>query len=94
MSEQPDVREQLDTVWSDHGMSNFDQSVDDGLEADLRAGMRARHSAWNFNGQVWYDGTADVFREEVSVYHVVRAEHSAATLEELMRVVNDEFGWD
>jgi len=75
-------------------MSNFDHSIDEGLEADLRAGMRGVHSAWNFNGQVWYDADAGLFREEVWVYHVLAAERSAATLEDLMRVVSDEFGWD
>jgi hypothetical protein len=92
--EQSGVRDHRDTVWSEHGMTNFDHSVDEGLEADLRAGMRARHSAWNFNGQVWYDAAGEVFREEVWVYHALVAERSAATLEELMRVVSDEFGWD
>lgn len=81
-------------VWSARSMSNFDHSVDDGLEDDLRAGMRGTHSAWNFNGQVWYDPDEQVFKEDVWVYHVKQATLSAPTLENLMRVVNDEFGWE
>jgi hypothetical protein len=81
-----------DAVWSLHEMSNFDQSVDPGLEPDLRAGMRGVRSAWNFQGQVWHDADADIFREEVWVGHVLEALRSAPTLGELMRTVNDEFG--
>ena len=80
--------------WTSKSMSNFDHSQDDGLEEDLRAGKRGTHSAWNFNGQVWYDPVADVFREDVWVHHAKMATLSAPTLDDLMRVVNDEFGWD
>jgi hypothetical protein len=83
-----------DFAWTRKSMSNFDHSQDEGFEDDLRAGLRGHHAAWNFNGQVWYDPDAELFREEVWVHHVVAAERSARTLEELMRVVNDEFGWD
>ncbi len=78
---------------SEHGMSNFDQSVDDGLEADLRAGMHAIHSAWDFNGVVWYDPEAAVFCEAVRRYHVLVAVVSRPDLRELMHAVNDEWGW-
>ncbi len=79
---------------SDHGMSNFDQSVDDGLEDDLRAGMKGRHAAWNFNGLVWLDDWTGMFCEVVRRFHVIVAVHAAPTLEELMHEVNDEHGWD
>ena len=80
--------------WTAKGMTNYDYSVDGGFEDDLRAGLRGLHAAWNFNGQVWYDPDADLFREEIWVHHVLAAEREAPTLEDLMRVVNDEFGWD
>jgi len=83
-----------DFQWTTKGMSNFDHSVDEGFEDDLRAGLRGTHSAWNFNGQVWYDPDEDVFKEEVWVYHQMVAVRSAPDLETLMRVVSDEFGWD
>jgi hypothetical protein len=85
---------QPEITWSTKGMSNFDHSIDDGLADDLKAGMRASHSAWNFNGQVWWDPDEQVFKEDVWVYHVKQVTLSAPTLEDLMRVVNDEYGWD
>jgi hypothetical protein len=79
---------------SGHGMSNFDHSVDDGLEADLRAGMRGRHAAWDFNGMLWWDEKAGLFYEAVRVYHVVQAIIGRPTLHQLMHDVNDQFGWE
>lgn len=81
-------------TWTDKEMSNLDRTVDPGMAEDLRAGMTGCHNAWNFHGEVWYDAAAGVFREEVSVYRVPRGTFSAPTLEELMRVVSGEFGWD
>ena len=78
--------------WTGRGMSNFDHTVDEGMEDDLRAGMRGTHAAWNFHGEVWYDPDEQVFREEIRQYQAVQGTRSAATLEELMQVVNDEFG--
>lgn len=78
--------------WSARGMTNFDHSIDDGLADDLKAGMRATHSAWNFNGQVWWDADEEMFKEDVWRYNALVATRSAPTLEDLMRVVNDEFG--
>lgn len=74
-------------------MSNLDHSIDPGLEEALRErAVWARHSAWNFNGQVWFeDGT---FFEEVWHYHVHIDTVGASSLEELMRAVNDLHGWD
>lgn len=83
-----------EAIWSDKVMSNFDHTVDPGMEDDLRTGMRGQHTAWNFHGQVWYDADGGWFTEEVSVHKAVRAILSAPTLEELMREVNDEYGWD
>jgi hypothetical protein len=85
---------EAEITWADKGMTNYDRSIDEGLADDLRAGMRAFHSAWDFNGQVWYDPDEDVFKEDVWVYHAKVATRSAATLEDLMQVVNDEFGWE
>ncbi len=83
-----------ETRWSPLEMSNFDHEVPEGLEADLKAGARSRHSAWDFNGQIWYDPETNLFYEEVWVFHTVAGSRSAATLRDLMSVVNDEFGWD
>jgi hypothetical protein len=81
-------------TYSERGMTNFHHHIDDGLEEDLRAGMYSEHYAWNFCGTLWHDTGTGVFCEEVFVYHVSQGVHSAGTLEELMRVVNEEFGWD
>ena len=74
------------------GMSNLDQSIDDGLEEVLRAGdVCAAHSAWDFYGTVWfYDG---MFYEQIQCYGVVRAVLMAESLEELMKKANDAYGW-
>ncbi len=74
------------------GMSNFDHSIDEDLEEYLvNGGEEATHAAWDFNGKLWYkDG---LFYEEVWVYHVPQETISASTLPDLMKVVNDKYGW-
>ena len=79
---------------SEHGMSNFDHKIDDGLEADLRAGLKGRHAAWEFNGRVWFDARLGMFCEAVRRYHALRGVVAAPTLRELMAEVNDEYGWE
>lgn len=77
----------------DLGMSNFDHSIDDGLEDALqREPVFCRHSAWEFNGQVWWDGSQ--FREQVWRYHAPIATYAEDTLRELMETVNDNHGWE
>lgn len=77
----------------DEGLCNLDQSISDGLADKLRAGdVCCRHAGWEFNGIVWYaDGQ---FHEEVSRYHAVQATYSADTLEALMTLVNDVWGYE
>ncbi len=75
------------------GMSNFDHTIDDGLDVALRSGeVQAKHAGWNFNGNVWFAGGQ--FHEEVWQYRVPVAIVSATTLEDLMKTVNDRFGWE
>lgn len=75
-------------------MSNFDGVIDDGFADDLRAQpgrIFGRHSAWDFNGKVWFaDGR---FHEEVWCYGSPREIISADSLEELMKLANDKYGW-
>lgn len=61
------------------GMSNFDHTIDAGLEEALRqepGDVYGTHAAWNFNGRVWFAG--GMFHEEVWRYggpiEVLRAE--------------------
>jgi len=73
-------------------MTNLDHSVDAGVAGRLRDGGHwSCHDGWNFNGIVWFaDGR---WYERVSRYRRPQGTYSAETLEELMKVVNDEFGW-
>lgn len=81
--------------YTDLGMSNFDHLVDDGFAEILKKNegkMWGNHTAWNFCGDVWYENGK--FHEQVNVYHVLKGEYEAETLEELMEVVNNIYGWD
>lgn len=78
---------------TDRRMSNSDGQIDDGMEEDLRQGMRSAHYAWDFCGDVWYDAERGVFFEAVMQYHVLVAIVSSPTLAGLMQAVNDRFGY-
>jgi len=75
---------------SDNSMSNADGVIDDGMESDLKNGMRSFHAGWNFFGLVWFEDGK--FYEMVKSYRSHVATHCADTLEELMQSVNAEFG--
>lgn len=75
---------------SEHTMSNFDHVIDDGMEEDLRNGMRSEHAAWEFYGLVWFEDGK--FYEMVKRYQSHVATYSAKTLEKLMRKVNANHG--
>lgn len=75
------------------GMSNCDGAIDDGFADALQTRhVYGRHSAWHFNGLVWWDGKR--FCEQVWRYHSPVAYYEADTLRELMETVNDDYGWD
>jgi hypothetical protein len=77
----------------DLGMSNFDHSIDDGFEEALKEKPKAvygRHSGWNFNGLVYFEG--GMFFEQVWRYGAPVATISAPSLLELMEIVNSEYG--
>jgi len=75
-------------------MSNFDGSIDDGLEEALKEpGTYSEHAAWDHHGKVWWDAEEGVFKEEVWQYKVPVAVLSAPTLQELRETVNEEYGW-
>src|SRR6266487_2987010 len=79
---------------SENRMSNFDHEIDEGMEEDLRNGMRSEHFAWDFCGSyVWYDKEQGVFCEQVWQWNKPVATVTSDTLENLMRHVNDQFGW-
>jgi len=73
-------------------MSNFDHTIDPGFaEALQKEKCFGHHAAYNFNGLVWWD---NCYHEEVWIFHQPIKVISANTLEELMKEVNDEFGWE
>lgn len=73
-------------------MSNFDLVIPNGMEAALRSGQSGAHPAWDHWGIVWYEG--GLFWEQVKRYREVVDIVSAATLEELMALVNARWGRD
>jgi len=76
-------------------MSNFDNSIKDGLEKLLienEAVGYSGHAGENFYGHVYYiDG---VFKEDIWSYGIIVATMEATSLRELMNNVNDVYGWD
>lgn len=74
------------------GMTNYDHSIDEGFEEACRAGTVGCHTARDFFGKVWWDG--EQFCEEVMCLGAEVGFYRAATLQELMRVVNDLHGWE
>ena len=87
-------------------MSNFNHTVDPGLESALRADgtVHGTHAAWDHFGFVWYEPPASVdesgyFHELVRQYMVTVALVSVPDVGEdplmdLMQKVNDQFGWE
>lgn len=74
-------------------MTNLDRSIDTAVAQRARAEqLVVQHAAAGFVGWVWWqDGR---WHEFVQVHRVDRGSYSAGTLEELMKTVNDEYGWD
>lgn len=80
--------------WTDAGMTNFDNTIEPGLEERLaKGGESTTHAAWEFNGFVVRAADGQ-FIEWVRRYHAVVCQHTAPTLRELMDSVNDAHGWD
>ena len=75
----------------DLGMSNFDHKIDSGFaEALKKDQVFGNHMAWDFCGDVWWDGTQ--FVENIWRYHSIIDTIKADTLQELMELVNDKYG--
>ena len=76
-------------------MSNFDHTIDDGLPELLKENegkSYAKYYGWNFFGEVWYENKK--FTCQVWVYSVPRGEIEAETLEEIMELVRDKYGYN
>ena len=75
------------------GMSNLDNSIDEDFGQTLKdQSVYGQHSAWDFCGWVWWDG--EYFCEKVMCYGVDQEVIRANTLENLMNIVNDKYGWN
>lgn len=72
--------------------ANCDHELDVEIEAKLRGApdVSAAHSAWEFNGRVWWTGEA--WREQVWVHGYPVAEYEANDLRALIEHVNAEHG--
>lgn len=74
------------------GMDNLTHRIDAGFADRLRAEMvYGHHAGQHFNGRVWWDGAQ--YREAVDRFGAHQQTFAADTLEDLMRAVNDEWGW-
>jgi hypothetical protein len=77
------------------GMSNFDHSIDDGFEDDLRGGqVVGEYAGWEFNAQVWFDQDSEEFVCEVWRYGAAVEVVRASSLQEIMSQVSDRWGWE
>ena len=75
------------------GMSNFDHSIDEGLESALvDEECFGLHAAQNFNGIVYYKD--EQFCEDIWRFNSYRETRFADNLEELMENVNEEYGYE
>jgi hypothetical protein len=75
------------------GMSNL-SGIDDGLDEKLKSGpYYAQHSAWDFCGYIWWDRIMLCFMEEIWQYGNHVDTKSADTLQDMMHLVNSEYGY-
>lgn len=81
------------TQYGDDIYSNLDHKIEEDVkEIALNNPYTFIHSAYGFNGTVWFhDGK---WYEQVYRYHEPIATYSDESLEDLMKTVNDEHGWE
>lgn len=75
-------------------ITNLDEGeIPKGLEEKLKnEEVFCQHAAWNFCGYVWYSN--DNFYDEVMIHHKIVEVMMNPNLKELIREVNDKYGWD
>ena len=77
----------------DLGMSNFDHSIDQGLEEALQEGKSyAKYNGWNFCGDVYWDKKEQKYICEVCQYHEWVETIKADNLKEIMEKVSEYYG--
>jgi hypothetical protein len=76
------------------GYSNFDHTFEDGTVAALADGSHyVAHAAWDHWGKIHLLNEG-VYEEEVWRYNAPVEKLQASSLEELVSLVNDEYGHD
>jgi hypothetical protein len=74
------------------GMSNFDHEIDSSFEKAIKGKLTfGLHAGWNFNGKVYF--LENQFHEDVWCHRVYRETVSTDSLRQLMKEVNDKYGW-
>jgi hypothetical protein len=76
------------------GIANCQTPPEDPEVADLlqTTPQFVRHAGVHFNAEVWWED--DLFHSVVWVYGQPRGYHTAPVLADLVREVNDQWGWD
>lgn len=74
-------------------MSNFSHEVDSGAEERLRTtkGISGQYTAKNFFGCIWY--AKEKFWCEIWQYHEHINTLEANSLERIMELASDQYGW-
>lgn len=74
-------------------MSNFDNSIENWAEEKLKnEKVYGKYPGWHFCGRVWYEN--DKFHCEVWQYGYPIEIVSANNLEQIMKNVSNEYGWE
>jgi hypothetical protein len=73
--------------------SNFDHTFNREVAERLEKGdCFARHAAYDFNGSVWFNPVSGLWAEEIWVYQKVVETLTARTLEDLIKLANNQYG--
>ena len=74
-------------------LSNLDRGVDESVMEEIKGKeLFSRYAGWNFNGLVWWQNKQ--WHCEVWRYRSYNETFSADTLEEIMTLVSDKYGYD
>ena len=78
-------------IETDLHMSNFDHSIDKGLNEKLKSGpFYADYAAWNFHGDVWFQN--EKFYCKIMRYKLHINTITADSLEDIMKIASDKHG--
>lgn len=76
-------------------MSNFDHEIDEAVEKAIKGkSYFADYPGWNFHSTVWWDKEVKKWCCEVMRYHIHVETVEADTLQEIMNVVSNKYGYE